>query len=52
MNHIDDYENMGLHADFGAQFDGSGELDETDADEVKIACDVCMGSAADFVAEK
>ena len=48
----DGCENRGLLADPDAQFDGSGELDETEADVAKIACDVCMEFAADWVAEK
>lgn len=51
-DNFDGYENRALHADFGAYFDCSGELGETEVDVAVIASDVCTGIAADFVAGK
>lgn len=48
--HIDDFEKIGLHVDFGELLDdGSGLLGETEVDVTKVAHDALKESAARFV---
>lgn len=51
--HIDDFEKIGLHADFGELLDdGSGLLGETEVDVTTVAHDALKESDARFVAAK